>query len=474
MRDTRVGKGIAPGGEYRAMAARAIPSARSKACAPAAVLLVLSAASAQAQIVPPGVAPPAPVVPPSAPGTPAPTVVEADQFRVFGDDAPVFSPLALVGALGLNVSASLQTEYIDNVARLSEGEPLGSRYKSKDDWAFRPSVSLSAARPFGRQQLFLNGVIGRDFYARNTTLDRNRIGIDGGINWVLGTRCGGRVQGGYSKRGTQFGTFEEVIPSTQERTIFLASGSCRTVTGLSANINYNTGKTRNKTDDPTGQVDRSFANVNQQGVNGGIGYPLGRRGEIGIQGNWNEQEFPNQPLANGDLNGTEIYGANVFGNYRVGTTLRATGGIGKSWVKPKAPLADDFAGLTWNLGLNYTGPRIGAALSMGRSVNGSSGGSSNYSLGTFYNASVNYKANNRLSMAAGMAFSNTDYRGINQLPETEDIDSAKMRRYFIGADYRLNRILAFALDFNHQNRSSQPSSQSYKVNSIGLTARAAF
>lgn len=439
-----------------------------------ALAALVSAVPAVSQIVPPGVAPPAPIVPPATSPTGAPTGTIADPLRVYGDDAPFLGGLNIIAGMGLSVSGALTTEYIDNVARTSDDEPLNSRYKSKSDWAFRPSVSVSAGRPLGRQQIFVNAGVGRDFYARNGLLNRNRFSVDGGLNWALGTRCGGRLQGGYSKRGTQFGTFEEVIPSTQERTNFLASASCRTATGLSGNLNYTRSQATNHTDDPSGEVDRSFANVKSQGVSGGIGYPIARRGEIGIQGNWNEQEFPNQPLFSGEANGSKIYGANLFGNYRIGNSLRATGGIGKSWVDPRAPLAEDFSGVVWNLGVNYSGPRLGASVSTGRSVNGSSGGSSNYSIGSFFNTSVTYRANPRLSFAGGIATSDTDFRGIDQLPETEDIRSAKMRRYFVGADYRLNRILAFSFDFNHQNRSSDPSSNSYKVNTVGLTARATF
>lgn len=460
MRDVRVGFAVAGSSGH---AARLV-----------ALVALLSAIPAIAQIVPPGVAPPAPIVPPSTSPSGAPTGVVADPLRVFGDDAPLLGGLDILAGIGFNVSGAISTEYSDNVARMSDGEPINSRYKSKDDWIFRPSLTLSAGRPLGRQQLFVSSTIGRDFYARNGLMNRNRFLVDGGLNWALGTRCGGRIQGGYSTRGTQFGTFEEVIPSTQERLNFLASANCRTATGISANINYNRSKTTNNTDDPTGQVDRSFADVKSQGVSGGIGYPITGRGEIGLQGNWNEQEFPNQPLAIGGVNGSEIKGLNLFGNYRIGSSLRATGGIGKSWLNPRAPLAADFSGLVWNLGLNYTGPRLGASVSTGRSVNGSTGGSSNYTIGSFVNATVSYQANPRLNFATGVALSDTDYRGIDQLPETEDINSAKMRRYFIGADYRLNRIVAISFDFNHQNRSSDPSSGNYKVNTVGLTVRAAF
>jgi hypothetical protein len=439
-----------------------------------ALAALASAFPAAAQIVPPGVAPPAPIVPPATTPSGVSTGVVADPLRVYGDDAPLLGGLDILAGIGLNVTGALTTEYSDNVARTSGGQPSSSRYKSKDDWIIRPSVTLSGGRPLGRQQLFFTTTVGRDFFARNGLLNRNRFSADGGLSWALGSRCGGRIQGGYSKRGTQFGTFEEVIPSTQERSNFLASANCRTSTGISGNISYNRNKTVNHTDDPAGEIDRSFADVRSHGFSGGIGYPIAGRGEVGVQGNWSSQEFPNQPLATGGLNGSEFYGVNGFANYRIGNSLRATGGLGKSWVNPRAPLAEEFSGLVWNIGLNYSGPRLGASVSTGRSVNGSTGGSSNYTIGRFFNTSVSYRANPRLSFAGGIATSNTDYRGIDQLPETEDINSAKMRRYFVGADYRLNRIVALSFDFNHQRRSSEPASDSYKVNTVGLTARATF
>ena len=427
-----------------------------------------------AQIVPPGMAPPAPIVPPSTSPSGAPTGVVADPLRVYGDDAPLLGGLNVLAGVGFTVSGGINTEYSDNVARLSDGEPLSARYKSKGDWIFRPSVTVGGGRAFGRQQLFVTSTLGRDFYARNTLLNRNRFLIDGGLNWALGTRCGGRVQGGYSNRGTQLGTFEQVIPSTQIESSFLVAANCRTATGLSANLNYNRSKITNHTDDPEGIVDRSFANVKSHGVNGGIGYPIGQRGEIGIQGNWNEQDFPNQLLFTGEPNGSKSYGVNAFGNYRVGTSLRVTGGLGKSWVNPRAMFAEDFSGVVWNLGVNYSGPRLGASVSTGKSVNGSTGGTANYTIGSFFNGTITYKANPKLSLATGIATSDTDYRGIEQLPETEGIKSAKIRRYFIGADYRLNKIVSLSLDFNHLKRSSEPTSDSYKVNTVGLSVRGSF
>lgn len=441
-----------------------------------------------AQVVPEGMVPGGPVISPIGAAGAAvlpsgavgqadnlPTGIVADPLRVYGDDAPTFSGLDFLGALGVKVVANGSVEYNDNLPRLTT-RPIGpnSRYSSRDDWIFRPSVSVSAGRAIGRQQLFVVGNVGRDIYARNTLLNRNRIGVNGGVNWALGVRCNGRLQGGYSKRGTQFGTFEDVIPSTQESWNLDAGGSCRSAMGTYVSLGYNRRGVTNQTDDPTGRVNRSYANVRGQGANASIGYPLGRRGEIGVSGQWRNQEFPNQMMPWGQLNGSNIWSANAYANYRLGQMLRVDGGVGKSWVKPNNPFSPDFGGVSWNAGLTYSGPRLGATISTGRNVNGSSGGQANYSIGDFRNVTLSYRANERLGFSTGASFSNLTYQGFALLPETELVRKTKNQRYFIGADYRLNRILSFSLDFNHNRRSSSPALYSYKVNSATLGVRASF
>lgn len=457
-------------GAARAGAPAALAAGRRLALA----LMLLAGGSAVAQVVPPGVAPPAPVLP-ADPATAA-SLTTANPLRVYGDDAPVFSGLDVLSGLGLHLGAALTTEYNDNIARRSGNAPLNGRYNSRDDWAFRPSVNASIGHAIGRQQLYLSGVLGRDYYVHNTRLDRNRLALNGGVAWQLGVRCGGQLGGGYSKRGTQFGVFEEVVPSTQTRWSLLASGSCRTATGLSANLSYNRYTVRNHTEDPLGTIDRSFADVNSQMLSGGIGYPLGRRGEIGVQGQWRDQTYIHQLLPNGEQNGTRFYGANVFANYRLGPSLRLNGGVGRSWVRPKHgdSFVRTFSGTTWNLGLDYSGPRLGANVSIGRSANGSSGGYSNYSISRFLNTAVTYRANDRLGFSAGYSHDKLSYEGFGLLPETEVVRQSTMDQFFVGADYRVNRMFSASLDYRHRHRSSQPTAFSYSSNVVGLTLRAAF
>jgi hypothetical protein len=340
--------------------------------------------------------------------------------------------------------------------------------------ALRHPFPCQRRPPFGRQQLFLNAGLGRDFYARNTILDKNRVNVGGGLAWVLGQRCNGRIQGSWSKRGTQFASFAEVIPSTQETSSFFTSATCQTAGRLVGSLSYSKSSSRNRTDESLpNAIDRSFSDVNSDNINASIAYSL-TRGQIGVSGNWGDFEYPNQPLLLGGVNSSKIQGYNLFANYRIGSSLQANASVGYSKVESQSLLGQDFSGNVWNIGLNYSGPRLGAGISAGRSVNGSTGGNSNYSVGTYYNMNVSYRANERLSASAGYARSNTDYRGLLLIPETQPIDTAVMDRFFIGADYRLNRLLSFGADLNHQKRSSDPGEFSYDATSVIFSIRANF
>lgn len=401
---------------------------------------------------------------------PAVPLVEADPRRVLGDEAPLLGALDIVAGIGLNLRAGLVTEYTDNVSNRSSG---AGGLDSRSDWILRPSVGISAGRPLGRQRLFASASASRSFHARNDILNRNRLSVDGGLAWSLGTRCSGRVQGGWSTREAFRDLFEEVVPSTTRNTRFFANAACRTAGGLAPSLSYDWSRTRNRSIDVNGfpAFDRSFSDVESQGVSASLGYPLSARGQIGVSGSWREYEFPNQPLASGSPNGNEVLSGSVFANYRLGPSLRANASLGTTRVNPRDDLTPSFSGLTYSGGLAWSGPRLGASLSYGRSVSGSRGGTANYSISNSFNAGVNYRASDRASAAAGYARVRQTNRGNAAFPETNRLAGFTGNRYFIGADYRFNRILSASLDLNHQQRSSTPSQFDYDATSVILGLR---
>lgn len=413
-------------------------------------------------------------VQPIVPGTrfdPPPGAVVDDPNRVFADEGPVFAPLEIVGALGLRPFASLVAEYDNNIARLGDGEQLSGRFNSKSDWIFRPSIGVSAERPIGQQRLFARATLGRTYHARNTQLDSNRINLGGGLGFVLGSRCGGQLSAGYSKRDSLIGGFDDAAAATSESSTFGSTLSCSTVSGLTGSVGYSRGKRRNKTDDPS--IDRSFADANFQSLNGSIGYRVGARGQVGVSAGWSENIYPNQ-LILGEQNSNEIQSLSLFGSYRIGSTLRADASIGQTKVSSPVPGSTSFSGGTWNLGVAYSGNRIGANLSTGQSVQGGGNQAANFSIARNFLASASYRLNDSMSVAAGYTHSNQDFRGTSLIPETQSLSTSTTDRVFIGADYRLSRLLSFSVDLNHQRRSTEPASFGFKSTSILFGIRTRF
>lgn len=432
--------------------------------------LAMPGAAAWAQGVPTSPSLPPPL--PTRPGAADP-IVQVDPDRVFGDDSPAFSPFALLGGFGLGIRAGLITEYSDNVARVEEGEPLRTGLVSKNDWSFRPTIGLSATRPVGRQSLFLNADLGRTFFARNTILDREYLSVGGGLLWQLGVRCGGTVQGGWTKRGTQFSAFDEVVPSSTEQARFSANASCPTAGGLTPNISYDFFSARTRVDEEfADEYDRSFADVNSHGLSGGLSYRLSTRGEVGVQGQWRRSTYPNQFIGIGRNNYNTITGLNGFVNYRFGRSLTANGSLGFSKVGRPEGLGEGFSGAVWSAGLTYSGPRIGASINGGRSVNGATGGNANYTVAKHFAGNVSYQMNSRLGAAAGFIWRESNMIGLSIIPNTQLVDLRKLNRYFVGVDYRLNSLLAFSLDYNHQRLRTEPVGFGYRENSVRFGIRA--
>ncbi len=464
------GKGgcVAHGSKQHMM--QAVPLRRVVAGAGlAAVLLTPDAASAQ----PINQKMPSQAVQSTVPGTrfdPPPGAVVDDPNRVFGDEGPFFAALGVVGALGLTPSASMQIQYDTNVARLEDGQPLPTRFRSKADWSFRPTVGLAAERDVGRQRLFVNGSLGRIIYANNTQLNSNRFNVSGGAGLYLGRSCGGQLTAGYSKRDWLIGGFDEAANASAETTTFSAGLNCSTRMGLTGSVAYSRGQQRNISNEDS--IDRSFADANFQTVSGSLGYRVGSRGQVGVSAAWSENVFPNQ-LVLGQENSNTINTVSIFGAYRIGSTLRANASIGQSRVSSNTPGAVGFEGGTWNFGLGYAGPRFGANLGFGQSVNGGGNQAANFSINRTFTASGTYRLSNGMSISAGYNRFDQEFRGTLLVPETNQVQGFNGDRIFAATGFQLTRFLSVGTDINYQRRTSTPDGFSFNatVATINLTGR---
>jgi hypothetical protein len=395
-------------------------------------------------------------------------LVQADPARIFGIDAPDLTGFAVSIVRGLSYGASLRTEYSDNVARRASSAGLPSRYNSRTDWRFTPQATVSAGQPFGRQTLFLNAGIGRDYYARNTALDRDRARVAGGLQWVLGSRCAGRIQGDYSTRQTSSDLFDEYLPSTQERVAATVGGTCRVASRLSANLAYDWYEITN------GLESRRMANSKAHGLVAGLTYPIARRGSVSISGFWRTTDFPNQLLLTGETNQIKFSGFSVGGGYRIGPAFSLNGSIGRTKADYRNPFLPSFTGTTWSAGLNYAGPKIGVNISTGRSASSGSG-NSNFSVSTHYTGTVRYALGQRIHTSVGYSHRKSDNRARLEIPSEGLADNnRKSDTLMANMDYDLNRLLSLSAEYRHEHQAARLLWSGYSTNIASLSVRANF
>ena len=189
-------------------------------------------------------------------------------------------------------------------------------------------------------------------------------------------------------------------------------------------------------------------------MNGGIAYPVGVRGSIGVNASYGESRYPNQEIAEGVEVTSEFVSVGGNASVRVSPFLTLSGSLGWSEATSNTPLQPGFDGVTWNILAAYSGPRLGARLSGGRSVSGGDGSFANFAIVNEYLAVVTYRSSPRLGFSAGYGRTERDNRA-NPLvpPEFLGVDTS-VDRLFAGANLSFARNFRASLDLNYQDRSS--------------------
>lgn len=460
-----------PLSEAEAAALAAEAAAAASAPTPLAPTSALEAGLPPATAIQPGVSPEEQIL------MGAPRVVDAAErglvqvnpARIFGSDAPDLTGLAVAAISGLRYSASLRTEYSDNMLRLPDGQATRPG-QSRSDWHFTPEVSIMAGKPLGRHRLFLNTDLGWDFYGQNTQRDRSRVNVNTGLEYMLGTRCGGRLQADYSSRQTRVDEFQEFISSRQKRTTLGANTSCRMMGRLMSSLAYEWRKTSYNLEA------RKRANSRGHSVVGGLSHPFGARGTLSVSGFWQEQDYPYQLLLlTGETNKVKSTGFNVGGGYRIGPSLSVNGSIGKTKVSSRNPLVNDFSGTTWALGANYAGPKLGASITAGRSASSGSTGASSFSISKRYAANLTYRLNTRMGASMGISRSEVENRGRIAIPDEDLLSLHRTSNSFLfGVDYNMNRLLSFNADYRRESRPDEEIRPGFTANIFSLTVTAGF
>lgn len=375
-------------------------------------------------------------------------------------------------ARSIVLTTALTTTAESNVARSS---PENARLRGLElsDVRATPTVTANVTLPFGRNYLLFTGVVGYDFYARNTRLNRERIELNatGGLNY---SQCELVLNGSYARRQSdlgdilifdQSGALSRITTNTEEIKSIGADASCGAPIGLRPTAGIRQTWADNDT------IFRQFSNYRSTTITGGIAYRQPSIGELSLFASQSWTDYSNRPLPNGRDDGTTVrsYGARYERD--IGTRLHGLAELSYTKVNPDNPFAGDFGGLTWRGELNATvTDRLQLVGSLGRSVENSNLVASSYYVLKTYSLDASYALTDRVTLTAGAVRRDRRYEGTS-LQLGPPLVQEDLTTYRAGVTFRPVSRLSFTLDAAHDERNADFNFFDYDNDRVSLTTR---
>ncbi len=405
-----------------------------------------------------------------------------------GDDPPFAeSGLTSIGPIngrGWNLTASVGTRYDSNILRLNEQLPLRPGAQ-RADFLFTPRVTGAIAMPIGRQQVFVGAEIGRDFYARNTRLNRNRYSIGGGVNLRAGSACTGSVGAEFASRQALLSDVASNIANVLQRLSYGVTASCQAPVGLGFGGTVQRIEQRNS--DPV----RATFDVDSTVFAPRLSYALPVLGRFSLTGSYNQSRYPRRQVLLQDgsskNDGVDILNGRAGFQRQLGTRLSIDLGVSYLSARPKPQTVlfvvvpgfgfptdrPTFSGIGYDASIEYaSGSRLSAGLEARRTVSATTTVGSQYRVEQDYGFNVDYKLGGALSLGSGVTYRVNQYRGSFSSPLEPLIRiSDKLTRVYGTIDYSPVKLYTVGIEVAHQNRESLPSLYNFKSTSVVLRLR---
>lgn len=414
----------------------------------------------------------------TAPAMAAPSTAGDDP--AFGDSG--LTTVGPVSGRGWRLGATMTTLFDENILRAGDGTNIRPGAE-RADFRFSPIVNAAIGLPVGRQQLFLGGELGRDFYARNTRLDRNRYAIGGGINARVGTRCTGTVAADYSSRQVLVSELAELVPNSQETLTYGATAVCQSAVGLGF------GGTIQRIERRNDSLTRQLFDLDSTVFAPQISYARPNLGRFALSGSLNKVRYPERQvlLPDGNLvdDGVNITSARFGYSREVGSRFTVAAGVSYLSAKPQPttivvgltpPTVTDretFSGPGFDGSLTYrAGARLTATVNASRNVTASANVGAQFQVYQRYGLDLDYKLGSAISLGSGITYDKRDYEGsFTSLEEQTLRVQDKITRVYGQIAYSPVPLYSVSFEVAHQNRDSLPDDFSFASTSALLRLR---
>jgi hypothetical protein len=361
------------------------------------------------------------------------------------------------GGRRIGIRAGVEASYDSNVFGISEARGRELNVRNLDDVSITPSLQLDILLPTGRHSVYARGAIGYDFYIDNTRLNRERINLDAGGTFQATSSCSVSPNINYGRFRSNAGDIfvrdlsgvgndiRLARRNVQESATIGAQAACGRASGLSATLGYRHTTFRNSTE-LFQQND-----LNQDAVDGSIGFQRPSLGRIALYGNYAEVEYLNRLLIDGSRDALKSYGAGIQFQRDIGSRVSAAISAGYTWVEPRG--GGDFSGSAYSASLNLRpSNRFSVDLLASRSVDFANTFFASFTITEVYALNGTYRLTPRLALNFGSSFQTRDFRfsGV----QLGTINSDKFIRAYGGVIFDLNRRLKLNALVSQQRRDS--------------------
>lgn len=401
-----------------------------------------------------------------------------------------------IAAGGLAVSASAQQAAGDDDRTVSTGGLLATQATRGRNWRvgmnvntladsnFRlrpdgqevsalritPTLDAGAGLPVGRQQFFIGGLIGRDYFINNAGFNRNRWSAGAGVAWRLGSRCSGVIGAETQRQLVQVDEQAEFVANVQTFNTAAASANCETAAGLGFGSSV---RHQNATNDTPRRAVFDFTNTTYAPR---ITYGNRTLGQFSLGASFGRVRFSQRavPTPTGFVqDGISSLNGRLGYSRTLGSRLQVSAGVSylKTTPKPAEVLTVDptgqivaitretFSGTGYDVSLGYQpSSRLSVSIAADRGVNTGGNVGALFIIRQGVSADASYKIGPAITFGAGATRRTNDYRGSFQAPGEALLRlNDRYERVYTRLDYSPVRLYSIGLEVAHQRRKSNPS-----------------
>ena len=374
----------------------------------------------------------------------------------------------------LDVAASTDVVFDDNVARATEARARASRLEP-EDVVFRPALNVDAVLPFGRNSLTLSGSLGYDIHARNTRLNRERLFLDSTLA-VRFASCDGTLSTDFTRQQSDLanlaftpGLARDEISNTETLTSVTGTLACGDRIGFRPTVSVTQSFGRNTNDF------YQYSDFNSTGVSAGVEYSGPAFGTLTVFGSYSNSSYPNREFLFGPGDdGFETKSISARLQREIGARLSGSIEAGYTNVSSKREGGGEgFSGLTASANLvGRVTDRLQLSGRLARSVSASNVLGADYVINRVIALDANFALSERMNVTAGASWNARDLRG--QVTLLPTIGSDETSLVHAGVQYGWNQRLRSTVRFERAHRDAQFEEFNYTSNRIILSLRAGF